>query len=175
MRQAKVLFHQEKGKQYQHLVVSNNSSVRDTSLVHRIGCEIAEYYGSQYQVYVCTHCNTNNLHSHIIINTVNMVTGKKLSQNKSDCRKLKEYANRIFKKYDLPPIGGKDIYFIKYDEPDDFYDDLYWDEYNEIAYDSQLLEEHYGVTRPFHFMDLEGETQELLNYYKRMEARTGGK
>ena len=61
---------------------------------HRIGVELAElYWGSEYQVLVTTHVNTDQYHNHFVINPVSMWTGRKWEFRKSklnECRKVSD-------------------------------------------------------------------------------------
>lgn len=49
--------------------------------VHQMGLELAQKLFPQYEVLVATHCNTENIHNHIIVNSVSCENGKKLHQN----------------------------------------------------------------------------------------------
>ncbi len=49
--------------------------------VHSTGLEFAQKQFPQFEVLVSTHCNTKNLHNHILVNSVSYETGKKLHQN----------------------------------------------------------------------------------------------
>ncbi len=44
---------------------------------------------------IATHTDTKTVHSHIIVNAVNPITGKKLRITESDYTKMKEEANRL--------------------------------------------------------------------------------
>lgn len=52
--------------------------------VNRMGVELAEKLFPNYEAVVCTHCNTNQLHNHIIVNSVSFTDGKKLHLNHDD-------------------------------------------------------------------------------------------
>lgn len=108
MKVVKALWHQESGKQYQHIVVSCDSAVLDKDKAHRIGYQIAQFF-EEYQSMVCTHTDTSNLHSHIIVNTVNTKTGKKLSLSRKDFYNFIRYANQIFLQNGLPAVGEKNF------------------------------------------------------------------
>lgn len=60
----------------------------DTNLtpreVHQIGLEFAARQFPDYEVLVATHCDTDNLHNHLLVNSVSFKTGKKLHQNHDD-------------------------------------------------------------------------------------------
>lgn len=52
-------------------------------LAHKIGIELARKIWKEHQVMVATHFNTGTYHNHFVVNSVNMVTGKKFNCNKS--------------------------------------------------------------------------------------------
>lgn len=60
----------------------------DTNLtpqaVHQIGLEFAARQFPNYEVLVATHCDTDNLHNHLLVNSVSFKSGKKLHQNHDD-------------------------------------------------------------------------------------------
>lgn len=52
-----------------------------------------------YECVIATHTDTQTVHSHIIINAVDPITGKKLQFNKQDYVKMKDEVNAIGRKY----------------------------------------------------------------------------
>lgn len=52
--------------------------------VHQIGMELAARQFPDYEVLVATHCDTDNLHNHLLVNSVSFKNGKKLHQNHDD-------------------------------------------------------------------------------------------
>lgn len=169
MTMAKQIFHQEEGKQYLHLVISSDQIMRQPGIMHLVGKELAGFYG-QYQVLVATHDDTHNLHSHLIVNSVNMQTGKKLSQRRKDFWKFFTFANKVFAKYGLQPIGAEQLYEMVLDEKSDFWDDEDWDDLDAIIHEElEELQSRCGVTRPIHFMDEEVERQDVLRSIERIK------
>ena len=61
--------------------------------------ELATLLFKNYECVIATHTDTLTVHSHIIVNAVDPITGKKLQFNKQDYVKMKDEANRIGKKY----------------------------------------------------------------------------
>lgn len=168
MKFMRKMFHAEAGKMYQHLVVSNSAMLKDPAIAHQIAMRIASFYGNEYQVLVCTHTDTENLHSHLVINTINVLEGKRLSQNKNDLEKLRNFANGIFAEYGLPLIGENDIFFVEYDECEET------DPYYELCKESEVLEEEYEIIRPIKFLNYEEEAKELREFQMRMESYKEG-
>lgn len=173
MMVAKKMLHQEKGKQYLHLVVSCDRKIRNPDAVHGIGKEIACFY-KDYQVLLATHSDTDNLHCHLVINSVNMRTGKKLSQRRKDFWEFRKFANTVFERHNLPHIGEKQIYEIVVGEGDYEGDAYDWEE-DEFGLDQMItdraeeLQNRYGIQRPIYFVDEEEERFDLLRSINRLE------
>ena len=63
---------------------------------HEIGLETARrMWGSEYEVVVTTHLNTDNIHNHIVVNSVSFKTGRKFENHISDHYKLREISDEI--------------------------------------------------------------------------------
>ena len=66
---------------------------------HAYAEELTANLFQNYECVIATHTDTQTVHSHIIVNAVDPITGKKLQFNKQDYVKMKDEANRIGKKY----------------------------------------------------------------------------
>ena len=66
---------------------------------HAYAEELTAKLFCNYECVIATHTDTQTVHSHIIVNAVDPITGKKLQFNKQDYVKMKDEANRIGKKY----------------------------------------------------------------------------
>ena len=63
---------------------------------HEIGIETAKrMWGDEYEVIVTTHLNTDNLHNHMVVNSVSFKTGRKFENHISDHYKLREISDAI--------------------------------------------------------------------------------
>lgn len=61
--------------------------------------EVAEAFFKNYECVIATHTDTKTVHSHIIVNAVDPITGKKLQFSKQDYAKMKDEVNAIGRKY----------------------------------------------------------------------------
>lgn len=66
---------------------------------HAYAEELVAKLFQNYECVIATHTDTQTVHSHIIINAVDPITGKKLQFNKQDYVKMKDEVNAIGKKY----------------------------------------------------------------------------
>ena len=87
---------------------------------HQIGIETAKRMWKEYEVVVTTHLNTDNIHNHIVVNSVSFKTGRKFENHVSDHYKLREISDLICEergKSVLPPSkfngSSKKEYWIK--------------------------------------------------------------
>lgn len=63
---------------------------------HRIGMETARrMWGRDYEIVVTTHLNTDNIHNHIVINSVSFRTGRKFENHISDHIRLREISDAV--------------------------------------------------------------------------------
>ena len=62
---------------------------------HLYAQELAAILFSDDECVIATHTDTKTVHSHIIVNAVNPITGKKLRITESDYTKMKDEANRL--------------------------------------------------------------------------------
>ena len=97
-------------------------------LCHRLGVELARrMWGSEYQVLVATHLNTGTLHNHLVINSVNMWTGKKFNCNEGAYWRFRGLSDELCAEHGLTVIKNpkgktpRSIYFAeKNGEPTTF-------------------------------------------------------
>ena len=67
---------------------------------HRIGVETAKrMWGDEYEVVVTTHLNTDNLHNHMVVNSVSFRTGRKFENHISDHYKLREISDDVCREH----------------------------------------------------------------------------
>lgn len=63
--------------------------------VHTIGLELAQRLFPDFEVVVATHTDTGHLHSHLIVNSVSLTTGRKLHQNVADLQRQRQISDEI--------------------------------------------------------------------------------
>lgn len=63
---------------------------------HQIGLETARaMWGANYEIVVTTHLNTDNIHNHMVVNSVSFRTGRKFENHISDHHRLREISDEI--------------------------------------------------------------------------------
>lgn len=105
---AKKNFHKEDGRLGYHIIQSFNGNEVSPQKCNSIGVELAQsLWGDKYQVLVCTHTNKDNIHNHIILNSVSFVDGSKYHNSNVEIALLRETNDDICRKYGLSVIESK--------------------------------------------------------------------
>ncbi len=66
---------------------------------HKFAEEVAEKLFQDYECVLATHTDTDTVHSHIIVNAVNPITGRKLQFSPKDYIAMKDEVNRLGKEH----------------------------------------------------------------------------
>ena len=78
---------------------------------HQIGIETARsMWGDEYEVLVTTHLNTDNIHNHIVVNSVSFRTRKKFENHVKDHYRLWEISDEICREHCLSVLNGSRFY-----------------------------------------------------------------
>lgn len=107
-RLLRLAFNQNKGIIAHHFIQSfspNDNITPET--VHRFGVEYVKQCFPNYQVVVSTHIDKEHLHNHIIVNSCNMITGKKFYDNKESMKSNRDISDKLCRKYGVSVISTK--------------------------------------------------------------------
>lgn len=95
-------FNKTNGVQFYYAVQSFDENDKlSPALAHQIGIEWIQECYPNFEAVVCTHLDTDNIHNHIIINSVNALDGHKIHQNKNDIQRVRAVNDRLCLKYNL--------------------------------------------------------------------------
>lgn len=87
-------------RKYYHFKLSCARSDNVTAQqAHLYAEEVAEKLFNDCECVIATHTDTQTMHSHIIVNAVHPITGKKLQFSQKDYVAMKDEVNRMGKKY----------------------------------------------------------------------------
>ena len=102
MALTKKFFHKEDNTLGYHIIQSFKGNEVSPKLANQIGKELAEeLWRDKYQVVICTHINKENVHNHIILNSVSFTDGYKYHNSKAQIAFLKETSDRLCLNYGL--------------------------------------------------------------------------
>ena len=100
MALTKKFFHKEDKTLGYHIIQSFKGNEVSPERANQIGKELAEeLWGDKFQVVICTHINKENVHNHLILNSVSFIDGKKYHNGKEDIAFLKEASDNLCFKY----------------------------------------------------------------------------
>lgn len=110
MLSVKQMYNKETGRQYIHMVQSfATEEVTPTQvkeIAERLIKECNIFQG--FQITASVHTNTDNLHCHFIINSVNAETGMKWQLSKNDLSLIKEKSDNLCMEYGLKTIPKRE-------------------------------------------------------------------
>ena len=102
MTLTKKFFHKEDNVLGYHVIQSFKGDEVSPKLANQIGKELAEeLWGDKYQVVICTHINKENVHNHMIVNSVSFIDGIKYHNSKAQIAFLKETSDSLCLNYGL--------------------------------------------------------------------------
>ena len=114
-------FNKTEGRQYYYAIQSFKDADIDPVLAHTLAREWAEKCYSDHEIVIATHLDTDNIHSHIIVNSVNCVNGKKINQNGDDIKRMRSVNDELCMKYGLPVCSAKQKEKIKPTKAGEYY------------------------------------------------------
>ena len=102
-----------------HYIQSFNEGEVTPEMAHRIGVEFArECFGDRFEVVIGTHLNTDNLHNHIVVNSVSFTDGGKFrSTPKSYFKIIQKVSDRLCREHQLAVIDnpkGKGMHYAEW-------------------------------------------------------------
>ncbi len=102
------LFGHKQGARFFHYVQSFSPSENITpELAHKIAAELAEAFGNR-EIVVATHLDRDHLHSHFVVNSCDLETGRKLHSNKFFLSELRQKSDALCRKYGLSVLRKYD-------------------------------------------------------------------
>ncbi|MDM7864515.1 relaxase/mobilization nuclease domain-containing protein [Staphylococcus borealis] len=80
---------------------------------NQLGLALAEKFAPNHQVAVYTHNDTDHVHNHIVINSIDLETGKKFNNNKQALRDLRDFNDDVCRGHGLS-VPEKDTARLRY-------------------------------------------------------------
>lgn len=91
-----------------HLIQSFAEGEVTPEVAHELGLEyVNEVFGKDFEVVIATHLNTDNVHNHIVINSVSLKTGKKFYDYHASRDYLRIISDCICQYYGLSVLEDK--------------------------------------------------------------------
>lgn len=78
---------------------------------HEIGVKLAEeLWGDRFQVIVSTHLNTDNIHTHFVLNSISFLDGKRFCNTKKDYALMRITSDKLCEDYGLSVLKQEEKY-----------------------------------------------------------------
>lgn len=78
---------------------------------HEIGVKLAEeLWGDRFQVIVSTHLNTDNIHTHFVLNSISFLDGKRFCNTKKDYALMRISSDKLCENYGLSVLKQEEKY-----------------------------------------------------------------
>ena len=102
MKQTRELFSKNDGIQAHHVIQSFKPDEVTPEKANQVGLELAEKLAPGHEVAVYTHDDTDHIHNHIVINSVNFETGKKYQAHGNEAiERARSLSDEVCKNHDL--------------------------------------------------------------------------
>lgn len=102
MKQTRELFSKNDGIQAHHVIQSFQPGEVTPEKANEIGLKLAEKLAPGHEVAVYTHDDTNHVHNHIVINSVNFETGKKYQAHGNEAiEHARSLSDEVCQEHDL--------------------------------------------------------------------------
>lgn len=100
-KQTRALYGKEDGIQAHTVIQSFKPGEVTPEQCNQLGLELAEKIAPNHQVAIYTHTDKNHYHNHIVINSVDLETGKKYQSNKKQRDLVKKENDNICREHGL--------------------------------------------------------------------------
>lgn len=112
-KQTRALYGKENGVQAHTVIQSFKPGEVTPEQCNQLGLELAEKIAPNHQVAVYTHTDKDHIHNHIVINSINIETGKKYQSNKQQRELVKLQNDEICRKNGLS-VPERDTAKLRY-------------------------------------------------------------
>ena len=112
-KQTRALYGKENGVQAHTIIQSFKPGEVTPAQCNQLGLELAERVAPNHQVAVYTHTDKDHIHNHIVINSINLETGKKYQSNKQQRELVKLQNDEICRKNGLS-VPERDTAKLRY-------------------------------------------------------------
>ena len=97
-----------------HIIQSFDGKELSPIRANELGVKLAkQMWGDKFQVVVCTHINKDNIHNHIVLNSVSFVDGKKYHNSKAEIALLKDISDKLCEQYEISVLDTPKANFSK--------------------------------------------------------------
>lgn len=112
-KQTRALYGKENGVQAHTIIQSFKPGEVTPEQCNQLGLELAEKIAPKHQVAIYTHADKEHVHNHIVINSINLETGKKYQSNKQQRELIKQENDNVCRSHGLS-VPERDAAKLRY-------------------------------------------------------------
>ena len=112
-KQTRALYGKESGIQAHTIIQSFKPGEVTPEQCNQLGLELAEKIAPNHQVAIYTHTDREHVHNHIVINSIDLETGKKYQSNKQQRELVKRENDNICRSHGLS-VPERDTAHLRY-------------------------------------------------------------
>lgn len=112
-KQTRALYGKENGVQAHTIIQSFKPGEVTPEQCNQLGLELAEKIAPNHQVAIYTHADKEHVHNHIVINSINLETGKKYQSNKQQRELIKQENDNVCRLHGLS-VPERDTAKLRY-------------------------------------------------------------
>ena len=112
-KQTRALYGKEDGIQAHTIIQSFKPGEVTPAQCNQLGLELAERVAPNHQVAIYTHTDKDHVHNHIVINSIDLETGKKYQSNKKQRELIKQQNDEVCKENGLS-VTKRDTAKLRY-------------------------------------------------------------
>lgn len=112
-KQTRALYGKENGVQAHTIIQSFKPGEVTPKQCNQLGLELAEKIAPNHQVAIYTHADKEHVHNHIVINSINLETGKKYQSNKQQRELIKQENDNVCRSHGLS-VPERDTAKLRY-------------------------------------------------------------
>ncbi|HGH5505014.1 TPA: relaxase/mobilization nuclease domain-containing protein [Staphylococcus pseudintermedius] len=112
-KQTRALYGKENGVQAHTIIQSFKPGEVTPEQCNQLGLELAEKIAPKHQVAIYTHADKEHVHNHIVINSINLETGKKYQSNKQQRELIKQENDNVCRSHGLS-VPERDTAKLRY-------------------------------------------------------------
>lgn len=112
-KQTRALYGKEDGIQAHTIIQSFKPGEVTPEQCNQLGLELAEKIAPNHQVAIYTHADKEHVHNHIVINSINLETGKKYQSNKQQQELIKQENDNVCRSHGLS-VPERDTAKLRY-------------------------------------------------------------
>lgn len=106
-------FGKSHGVQLRHFIISFDvDEINDPALANEIAYQFMQFFAHEYQAVYAIHEGTENIHIHLVINSVSYIDGHRYYGTRAEFKSMQKYMQQVLQRY-----GIYTLQYVSADKP----------------------------------------------------------